>query len=137
MKLQDSDAQKIYDWLSNTCQISNLETPEEYHVTLIYDKRNPHYTISDPQEKYAAEISGGALFGEENNVLVLLLNSPDLNARNKEIVDAGYQSDFPDYKPHITVKKDADSNDLQILKNHLKSKLGLTLDNEQWGPTKD
>lgn len=138
VKPSEDVADEIYDWVIDTCEFEGegVDPKDEYHCTLIYDERDTSFKITEPKEEYTATISGMDLFGEEKNILVILLDSTDLQNRNKEILDAGYEMNFPTYKPHITIKKDSNQEELgtaikylSILKNKVKK---IILTNETW-----
>ena len=142
VKPSEEVANEIYNWVTKTCKFhDNIDPANEYHATLIYDKRNKQFDISEPKEEYIASVSGADLFGEEKNVLVLLLDSEDLQNRNKELIDAGYESTYPKYKPHITIKKESNQNELKTVEKNLKdlnSIIGnISLTNENWAMVED
>lgn len=77
---------------------------KHYHCTLIYSTKDFSYTHSTVLNGTKARAAKWEVFGVgDNSVLVLRIESKELHQRWKELVAAGASTDFPDYKPHITV----------------------------------
>lgn len=78
-----------------------------FHTTLAFDNTNPDTgDVIRPSAVYGATITGFDLFGENNDMLVATLESPELEARHKELHAAGLRKwKWPEYKPHITLIK--------------------------------
>ena len=115
----------------------------ELHSTLIYSKKKfKGEMIIKPGQLHIAKIKGYALFGPNNDTLVAELDCPTLVARNKELMEKyGFITDFPDYKPHITLAFYAEDTDLDKLPLFDK---GIILTNEyvneleeDWKPQKE
>ena len=111
---------------------------DDLHCTLIYDSRDTVDPMTDqeiPNRTYRAEVDGVGVLGD---AVVIHLKSPDLQSRFKEITGSGYQSDFEDYLPHISMKYDPTDEDVKLLKSKLGDlKIilsGLTLTDERSEP---
>lgn len=105
-------------YYANACQLIGIEdglTPEEMHVTLFYDRREPIINAYEPKNRmYKAFIKSCALY---NDALVLELESTELIERFLELKMMGFKSDYPEYKPHLTLKYGATKDDLEHLKD--------------------
>ena len=77
---------------------------EDLHCTLIYSQK-PHVDEIEASEyKAVGTFNQFNLFGPDNNVLVLEIQSEDMIRRNEALVDEyGFISDYDEYKPHITL----------------------------------
>ena len=69
----------------------------------------PEYESSLPKEikgeRYS--VSGYELFGDNKNILVLLLDAPSLVDRHNQIMNDHKGSyDYPEYIPHVTISYD-------------------------------
>lgn len=81
----------------------------EPHITILYGfKRDPkgediaQYTINS--DKINIEWGDLSLFENEYDVLKISVDSIELNEMNKIIRENfDYHSDYPDYKPHLTI----------------------------------
>lgn len=96
-------AEKLYEWAHSQGLVSLLE-PYDFHVTLVYSK-SPFIWDYESRNKETLMVIGGErsveVFGDE--ALVLRISSPQLEERYKELIAMGAVSDYPDYKPHITL----------------------------------
>jgi len=97
--LTSQSAQRIIQYYKKSVQ--NLEPASELHSTTTYSRtpiKLAKHTFVIPLTALRYE-----LFGEEKNVLVLVVDHPLLHALHKEGLDAGGSWDFPEYIPHITL----------------------------------
>jgi len=112
------DIQKA-QYYANACQLIGIEdclSPEEMHVTLFYDRREPIIDAYEPKNRmYKAFIKSCALY---NDALVLELDSTELKERFLELKMIGFKSDYPEYKPHLTLKYGATQADLITLRDN-------------------
>lgn len=101
--------------------IMDTDDLHDLHVTLAYDNRNPVVAAQpNPDAEFTATIKGVALFGGEEAVLVLLLDSPDLQAEHDRIHACGCANfDFKPYQPHVSLKYGAQQRDLDFLQDWL------------------
>jgi hypothetical protein len=81
-----------------------LLQPYDFHVTVIYSK-SPFLWEDKNLAGETLLITGGErsveIFGDD--ALVLRIESPQLQERHEELIAMGAVSDYPDYKPHITL----------------------------------
>jgi uncharacterized protein len=81
----------------------------DLHVTVVYSKASmDHGAVSLDSQSLLLPAAPRTLacYGpEDQEVLVLEVNHPHLHTRHGMWRDAGASSDFPDYRPHITVHK--------------------------------
>lgn len=98
---------------------SAVATPEELdnlHVTLGFDATNPVNDIPLCTDPLYAVITDVELFGAENNILVLVLESDDLQKEFARIHENGNADfEFLPYRPHITILKDATEAEFEWL----------------------
>lgn len=91
--------------------LSNLLAPEKMHVTVIYSETPVDWFKTG--EAWQAELKivpGGARdnakFGPpgQEDALVLMISSNELDWRYQAFLAAGAKSSYPEYNPHITIK---------------------------------
>jgi 2'-5' RNA ligase len=92
--------------------LQDAEKPMQYHTTVIYSTKpcpemmNAHIPLPIWGEARKFEIFEPAKEGKKP-ALVLLVESPELMKLNKELMETyGAISNFPEYKPHITLTFD-------------------------------
>lgn len=90
----------------------------DLHCTITYS-REPVAAIEllEPEFPIYATAKKFSLFGEENDTLVLEIESEELLRIYNQSRDLGATSDWPNYKPHITLAKnvvDIDVDDLPL-----------------------
>ncbi len=79
---------------------------DEIHCTVMYSPEHVPSSIPvPPKMPIKGQIVRFELFGEEKDHLVALVESAELKALNKKLVDAGAVSTYPEYRPHVTVAK--------------------------------
>lgn len=110
----------------NFCKENKIQNHlglNELHCTVIYDNM-PHMNFTSCgiyPEPIECEVLGFELFNE-NNALVLKLNSKDLISRHNELVSKhNIQYEFKEYIPHITLSYDVGDIDISKLKFKNKS----------------
>lgn len=117
---------------------SAIVSPEELdnlHVTVAFDNRNPDNDIPLSTDTFRAFITGVELFGPDDNILVLLLESEDLQMEHARIhANPAVNFDHIPYRPHITIAKNSSEAELECLHNIVMSPqvpiLQITLGNE-------
>lgn len=115
--------------------VASPEEMDDLHVTLAYDKTNPENDIPLSNADFRATISGVELFGADSNILVLLLESEDLQNEHARIhANPDVSFDFIPYRPHITIAHNATEAELECLHNIVMSPiappLSIVLQNE-------
>ena len=112
--LPDERSSNIFDKLCLALDYDPANNEHPYHCTLAYDDRNPEQTAEpDPTKVFKAQISGFALFGEDKDVLVALIHSPELQEEHKRIhQDGTMHYDFPEYNAHVTLVETGATEDM-------------------------
>jgi len=98
---------------------------EDLHVTILYSKTavdwfaiGGDYVYGQNSDGTLTVEGGGPRFverfgkGAPDDAVVLRFASSDLRYRHDGMIERGASSDFPDYKPHITISYDAADVDL-------------------------
>ena len=81
---------------------------DEPHVTLLYglDKTVTPQEIKERLNKFSfteATVHNASLFENDYDVLKFDVKSENLHACNAELCKLPYESDYPDYHPHLTI----------------------------------
>lgn len=132
--VQWETGEKLRDW-AHSQGIVTLLPLYDFHVTLVYSK-SPFLWDYEDSNRETLVIRGGErsveVFGDD--ALVLRISSPELEARHKELIAMGAVTDYPDYKPHITLTYQAKGIDVsQIVPYTGDIQLGC----EWWQPIGD
>lgn len=96
--------------------------PEEYHVTVMYDRNNPDISLSDIPKPalFEASIIGLDVLGEgKSKALVLLLDSPELHEFHNTLLEEGFQHSYSTFTPHVSVKYAPSESDIRIANKYL------------------
>jgi hypothetical protein len=100
---------------------------DDLHCTVLYSK-NLNKATGEAKSKnvYVARISEFVKWDGHNGkpYLVCLLDSPGLQKLHADWRELGYTVDFPEYRPHITVKKDVSTEDAYAALEVLNGALG-------------
>lgn len=104
-----STARKIVAW-AKAAGVPNVPEAAELHTTLLYSKTpvdwfdmGDHWgttdriTIGEGGPRAVVQFDGGSI--------VLRFHSSDLSYRHAGMIERGASSDYPDFKPHITIGK--------------------------------
>jgi len=130
------NSQDILEWAHSQGLVSTLE-PWDFHVTVMYSEEPFMWNRNEPpRDKEILMIRGGErsieLFGEENNVVVLRIESAMLSERHQEIIAMGATPSYNEYRPHITITYKGQGVDVsQIVPYDGDIQLGC----EWWQPT--
>jgi len=108
--LDHDSAEAIYAW-AQTLKLpdgASLVDPNEYHATLIYSKTPFDYVLDNDDKTYPSDDSTRKhleVLGKDDDdkVLTLRFESHDLAKRFAALQAQGGVSDFPTYKPHVTI----------------------------------
>jgi 2'-5' RNA ligase len=108
----------IYQFFKDQ-NIPGLIAPDEYHVTLMYapDQEMADYEdkIDDDVGSMTATFYSYALYGEEKDCLVMVIESPELHAAHERLAALGLKATYEYYSPHLTLSyqgKDVDISKL-------------------------
>lgn len=91
---------------------------EQMHVTIVFSRTPLDWMKvgeawdfgNEPKDGKLTVAPGGARLVEplgDKGAVVLLFNSSNLAWRNREILEAGARSDYPEYQPHVTITYNA------------------------------
>lgn len=114
-------SQSTKDALRAFCAAYDIPNPisaDEMHATLIYSEKGSHNFEHEESYKtlIKAKFAGFEMFGEDKNVLVVKLKSPELTKRHNYLMDEYDLSyNFDEYRPHITLSYDAAGIDISKL----------------------
>lgn len=104
-----SNANDLVQWAAKQGFPSTLAA-DDFHVTICYSKA-PVVWSDTAQQVTSLTVEGGERrvhrFGD---AVVLLFESPDLQARHQEFLDIGARWDHDQYRPHVTLTYDPDFN---------------------------
>lgn len=112
----------------------NAIDDDDFHVTLVFSigKGNPTLQPSNDVE-YKAYADSFALFGPNKDVLVIQLESEDLNSRHEYLLNSGFlRHSYQEYRPHITLGYEFDGKlpDKEKLLRKDSEKIELTFKGE-------
>lgn len=114
MKRKVLNAEKIIEWAKSQGLATTLH-PDDMHVTVIYSKEpfSAEYTqMAEAQDEFPMYygnhvVRGGKRsverLGQNGEALVLKIECPKLASEHYGFRAMGASSDWPDYKPHITL----------------------------------
>jgi len=111
------DDEKLFNDLQKDLDLKGKLTESgKFHITIRYVKQNDfeplvEYLKNKELKKITAKCKEFSIFGKDKDALVIEMDSTEVhnyfNEINDWLVDKGYPaSDFPDYKPHITLTYD-------------------------------
>lgn len=101
-------------------------TPSKYHVTVMYDESDPEIELLKNSKSYTATITGVERLGKKGakyEAIALILKSPEIEKRHKELKNAGFKHKFPDIKVHMSILYQPKETDQDIIE--LIYKLGV------------
>jgi 2'-5' RNA ligase len=106
VRLTDKSAQDILDWLAEN-KVTDITPKDELHVTLVISKTEKldYKPIKyKPPLVVEPDTFKIELFGQDNDVMVLTFDCPQLEARHKALRKKyNLDWDWPTYEPHITL----------------------------------
>jgi len=104
----------------------NCLPPSEFHVTVMQDESNPEIELLSNDKTYTAKVTGVERLGKagsEWEAIVLLLDSPEIQKRHKELVNAGFTHKFDGLKCHMSIVYKPEDTDQDLIE--LIYKLGV------------
>lgn len=140
-----SSGLKIADAIGNIADEFGGPIPtNKLHATIMYDVRNPVITPPKSNKVYTAKVKGVTTLGKPGEkwyACVLELECPEIQARHKELVKAGFEHSYPDLLLHVSVSYgEATAAIAPILEQmYADGKLPatITLCNETWDELED
>lgn len=115
-KEQGKEIQKIFKLAGIDCL-----TPSKFHVTVMYDESDPEIELLSNDKTYKATITGVERLGKpggEWEAIALLLDSPEIEKRHKELQNAGFKHKHPSFKCHMSIvykPKDTDEDLIELI----------------------
>lgn len=79
----------------------------DYHITVCFSTQPIHYVPLGLMPPMPVKPDGFDLFGKNNDYLVLRVKSRLAENRNAYAMLSGAVTDFPEYKPHVSLAKDS------------------------------
>ena len=113
---QGKEIQKIFKIAGVECL-----TPSKFHVTVVYDEEDPEINLLPNDKTYKATITGVERLGKpggEWEAIALILHSPEIEKRHKELLNAGFKHKYPDFKCHMSIvykPKDTDEDLIELI----------------------
>lgn len=99
-----------------------------FHCTVMYDERKDEITEPlaklDPKREFQANVVDLQILGDG---LVFRLTSKDLHAEHVRLKEAGYQSPYNGYLPHMTLGYDLNKYEILALETLMGNWMGRTL----------
>ncbi|AZU98085.1 hypothetical protein SEPL_284 [Salmonella phage SE_PL] len=111
--VQGKEIQKIFKTAGIKCL-----TPAKFHVTLVYDESDPEIDLPSNTKVYNAEIVGVERLGKKGSkyeAIALILRSPEIEKRHKELKKAGFNHKHPSFKCHMSVVYQPGETDEDII----------------------
>jgi hypothetical protein len=107
MNLSDESRALLDNFVEMNLGLTERLDPSTYHITVVYS-RTPVPTaerIAGLSTNNTASVAGYEVFPTktEGQCLVMRLNFPFANLLNSRLTDEGATSDYPEYKPHLTI----------------------------------
>lgn len=93
-------------------------TPSKFHVTVMYDESNPDIELLNNTKTYTATITGVERLGKKGSkyeAIALILKSPEIVKRHKELKNAGFNHKYPDIKVHMSILYQPEETDQDII----------------------
>lgn len=78
---------------------------DEFHCTLMYSPTTPSKLPVPVARTFTAKMSGLAIYGDEKKVLVVTLESAELQKEHSRLLGHGCKHTFDPYSPHVTLGK--------------------------------
>jgi hypothetical protein len=97
-KVQNSE--DLFNWFAKH-GLTNQVDPSDLHVTIAYSKKFFEPLLST--EDITVTAVGFDLFGDDEEILVLRLESKELQIRFDDCINRGAVFDYGIYQPHITL----------------------------------
>jgi 2'-5' RNA ligase len=110
MDLSDESRALLDNFVEMSLGLTERVDPSTYHITVIYS-RTPVPTaerVTGMKTNTSATVTGYEVFPTKSNgkCLVMRLNFPYAESLNSKLSDEGATSDYPEYKPHLTLAYD-------------------------------
>ncbi len=103
----DDSIDELNDWVKENVKDGELLDKLQYHTTVHYSRKGNFYAERESKPvKIKVEVIGLELLGENKDILVALVKSPQIEEMHKELKRKYNLSyDWPEYLPHISIAK--------------------------------
>lgn len=110
MDLTPESRELLDNYVEMSLGLTERVDPSTYHITIIYS-RTPVPSAEQYQglgNQESAKVVGYEIFPTKNDgkCLVMRLDCPYAISLNQRLVSKGATSDYPEYKPHLTIAYD-------------------------------
>ena len=96
--------------------IPGIEMNEDLHSTLVFSKKAMEKKIDRKPDRAKGKFKQFSKFGKDEESLVIELDSEDMMNLHKWMTsDHDFISDFPDYKPHVSITYKGKDIDIENL----------------------
>lgn len=85
---------------------------DEFHCTLMYSPKTPDTVPEAKLGKFMGKLRSIEIYGEEKKVVVVTLDSADMQWEHARLSSHGCEHTFTPYSPHVTLGKVPDGFDL-------------------------
>lgn len=118
VQVEPIDKQALFDEIRSIFPDIKMQPADNLHITVSYSRED---VVGLKSRKYEVEVTPKKfeLLGENKDVLVLVVESKELDDRHEEIKDMGATYDWGDYKAHLTITydgKDIDTKNSKLPK---------------------
>lgn len=124
-------------WIMSLIKKLNPEQPVEekdLHITLTYSETNGNTEYkAKPEELFNVQVSHFDFFGDNQECLVVVLNSENLKEKHKQLQKEGFEHSYSEYNPHVTLAFDYKNKNINhtLLLDENNNKKTLSFYNEQ------
>lgn len=107
LKVSEETQEALTQYIKEN-KIPNPIPVTKYHVTMIYSLQHvPNVDdLIDNDQKIECKFDSFAIFGENNDSLVLKIKSKELQEKHQYYLTNGATHTFDEFKPHITLSYD-------------------------------
>lgn len=102
-KLKEWAEDNGFDLSLNYSQEEQKPEDFDFHTTIFFTSNEVDLKNNEIPTSGTARVKSMDLFGENNDIPVLLVDSPDIMFIRQEYEKQGLEDEWPDYKPHISV----------------------------------
>lgn len=110
--------------------------PFKFHTTIFYTNTKHDLQNGEFPATGTVSIKGIELMGENKDIIVLKVDSPDIQKIRKKYESMGMEDEWPDYKPHVSLTYDRFKDESKI-KNLIQPMFDLKFDAIQVADAED
>lgn len=114
--LRPESAEQLHQFVTSY-KLPDPQPASSYHITTVYTRKPIEHTPAEDTGVVVKPISYEMFGTDDLKYLVLCVDAPEAHTQFQTAIDNGAETDFPNYRPHITLtqKIPADSIDLSTL----------------------